>query len=135
MALEPITRQEQIIAGKELKPITRMEKFLKQYGGGSGDGGGAGETMVHITSNDSAPWWSADKTFAEIAEAIEAEKKVTAVTVYGEYLYLTMFVPGEMIGFSSTTCYMNEGGNPDFGIRGLVITPETVNYFGENLEV
>lgn len=32
MALEPITRQEQIVAGKELKPITRMERFLKNYG-------------------------------------------------------------------------------------------------------
>ena len=38
MALEPITRQEQIIAGKDLEPITRMEKFLKQYGGGGGGG-------------------------------------------------------------------------------------------------
>ena len=36
MALEPITRQEQVVAGKDLKPITRMEMFLKQYGGGSG---------------------------------------------------------------------------------------------------
>lgn len=36
MELEPITRQEQIIAGKDLEPITRMEKFLKQYGSGSG---------------------------------------------------------------------------------------------------
>lgn len=39
MALEPITRQEQIIAGKDLQPITRMERFLKEYGGG-GSGGG-----------------------------------------------------------------------------------------------
>jgi hypothetical protein len=38
MALEPITRQEQIIAGKDLEPITRMEKFLKEFGGGSGGG-------------------------------------------------------------------------------------------------
>lgn len=37
MALEPITRQEQIIAGKDLEPITRMEKFLKEYGGGGGN--------------------------------------------------------------------------------------------------
>ena len=35
MALEPITRQEQIIAGKDLEPITRMEKFLKKYRGAS----------------------------------------------------------------------------------------------------
>ena len=36
MALKPITRQEQIIAGKGLEPITRMERFLKEYGGGGG---------------------------------------------------------------------------------------------------
>ncbi len=40
MELEAITRQEQIIAGKDLQPITRMEFFLKTYGGG-GSGGGA----------------------------------------------------------------------------------------------
>lgn len=40
MALEPITRQEKIIAGQDLTPITRMEKFLKNFGG-SGGGGGA----------------------------------------------------------------------------------------------
>lgn len=38
MALEPITRKEKIIAGQDLTPITRMEKFLKQYGGGGGGG-------------------------------------------------------------------------------------------------
>lgn len=36
MELEPITRQEKIIAGQDLTPITRMEKFLKQFGGGGG---------------------------------------------------------------------------------------------------
>lgn len=35
MEMEPITRQEQIIAGKDLEPITRMERFLKEYGGAS----------------------------------------------------------------------------------------------------
>lgn len=39
MELEAITRQEQIIAGKDLQPVTRMEFFLKDYGGG-GSGGG-----------------------------------------------------------------------------------------------
>ena len=38
MALEAITRQEKIIAGKDLEPVTRMEMFLKQYGGGGGGG-------------------------------------------------------------------------------------------------
>ena len=36
MALEPITRKEKIIAGEDLKPITRLEKFLKEYGGSGG---------------------------------------------------------------------------------------------------
>lgn len=36
MALEPITRQEKIIAGQDLTPITRLEKFLKDFGGGGG---------------------------------------------------------------------------------------------------
>lgn len=34
--LKPITRQEKIIAGEDIKPVTRLEHFLKQYGGGSG---------------------------------------------------------------------------------------------------
>ena len=38
MALEPITRQEKIIAGENLTPITRMEMFLKNFGGGGGGG-------------------------------------------------------------------------------------------------
>lgn len=38
MALEPITRKEKIIAGQDLTPITRMEMFLKQFGGGGGGG-------------------------------------------------------------------------------------------------
>ena len=36
MELEPITRQEKIIAGQDLTPITRMEMFLKNFGGGGG---------------------------------------------------------------------------------------------------
>ena len=47
MALEPITRQEQIIAGKDLEPITRMEMFLKQYGGGGGGGGGSTDAILY----------------------------------------------------------------------------------------
>ena len=38
MALEPITRKEKIIAGENLEPITRMEQFLKKFGGGGGGG-------------------------------------------------------------------------------------------------
>ena len=45
MALEPITRKEKIIAGENLEPITRMEQFLKKFGGG---GGGSGAEYVKL---------------------------------------------------------------------------------------
>lgn len=47
MELEPITRQEKIIAGKDLEPVTRMEMFLKQYGGGGGGGGSAPKPLTY----------------------------------------------------------------------------------------
>lgn len=31
--LDPITRQEKIIAGEDIQPVTRLEHFLKNYGG------------------------------------------------------------------------------------------------------
>lgn len=34
----PITRQEKILAGKDIEPITRLEYFLKQAGSGGGGG-------------------------------------------------------------------------------------------------
>ena len=70
MALEPITRQEKIIAGQDLTPITRMEKFLKNFGG---SGGGGGVQMVTITvvsdSNENFTYTSSH-TGAEIAEML-----------------------------------------------------------------
>lgn len=59
MALEPITRQEKIIAGQDLTPITRMEMFLKQFGGGGGGGlptGGAAYQQL-VTDSDGNPKW------------------------------------------------------------------------------
>ena len=50
MELEAITRQEQIIAGKDLQPVTRMEFFLKAYGGG----GSGGSVQPDWNQNDSA---------------------------------------------------------------------------------
>lgn len=59
MALEPITRQEKIIAGQDLTPITRMEKFLKQFGGGCGSGlptGGAAYQQIVTDGEGNAKW-------------------------------------------------------------------------------
>ena len=77
MALEPITRQEKIIAGQDLTPITRMEMFLKEYGGSGGSGGGGGGgavTTLHINVTAAnietkEVTFTADKTPAEMQQA------------------------------------------------------------------
>ena len=59
MELEPITRKEKIIAGQDLTPITRMEKFLKQFGGGGGSGlptGGAPYQQLVTDGDGNAKW-------------------------------------------------------------------------------
>lgn len=52
MALEPITRQEKIIAGQDLTPITRMEKFLKNFGGSGGGGAQPDLSQTDTTKPD-----------------------------------------------------------------------------------
>ena len=87
MALEPITRQEQIIAGKDLEPITRMEKFLKQYGGG----GGASSSDVFIiqaTLDETHANAQLDKTAEQIYEAYQSGK-YCLVCVSGGFLQVT----------------------------------------------
>ena len=92
MALEPITRKEKIIAGEDLKPITRLEKFLKEYGGSGGSGGGVSPEEVVTIVKEQFPQikeqfivtfssadmknWTCDKTLAEITEAINSGKEV-----------------------------------------------------------
>lgn len=71
MALEPITRQEKIIAGQDLTPITRMEMFLKNFGGGGG--GGVGVLIVNITNGPEDGLLVADKTVAEIIAAAHTQ--------------------------------------------------------------
>lgn len=73
MELEPITRQEKIIAGQDLTPITRMEKFLKQFGGG-GSGlptGGAPYQQLVTDGEGNAKWtdrlaYETDPIIAEV---------------------------------------------------------------------
>ena len=75
MALEPITRQEKIIAGQDLTPITRLEKFLKDFGGSGGSGGGSGGvTTLHINVTAAnmetmEATFTADKTPEEMQQA------------------------------------------------------------------
>ena len=97
MALEPITRKEKIIAGEDLQPITRLEKFLKEYGG---SGGGVSPEEVATIIKEQFPQikeqfivtfsttdmknWTCDKTLAEITEAINSGKEVVG-SVAGGY--------------------------------------------------
>lgn len=60
MALEPITRQEKIIAGQDLTPITRMEMFLKNFGGGGG--GSVPKPMTYDYMPDGYPTKSVQTT-------------------------------------------------------------------------
>ena len=83
MALEPITRAEQIIAGKDLQPITRMEMFLKEYGGSGGSGGGGGVFRVELSQVAENQYY-ADKTYEEIVAAYNSGMEVEAVTVEPE---------------------------------------------------
>ena len=75
MELEPITRKEKIIAGENLEPITRMEQFLKKFGGSGGSGGGGGgATTLHINVTavnfeTMEATFTADKTPLEMQEA------------------------------------------------------------------
>ena len=92
MALEPITRKEKIIAGENLEPITRMEQFLKKFGGSGGGGGGVSPEEVAAIVKEQFPQikeqfivtfsttdmknWTCDKTLAEITEAINSGKEI-----------------------------------------------------------
>ena len=76
MELEPITRQEKIIAGQDLTPITRMEMFLKQFCGGGGGSvpAAGGVTTLHINvtavnMETMEATFTADKTPSEMQQA------------------------------------------------------------------
>ena len=74
MALEPITRQEKIIAGQDLTPITRMEMFLKKYGGGGGGDSSADVFIIHATPDETYTNAQLDKTAEQIYEAYQSGK-------------------------------------------------------------
>ena len=85
MALEPITRQEKIIAGQDLTPITRMEKFLKDFGGGG--------AQSDWNQNDStAPDYVKNRPFYAVYEetVLFDESTVSSFSETGNGIYTTM---------------------------------------------
>lgn len=81
MALEPITRQEKIISGENLKPITRMEMFLKEFGGGGSGGSGGGVSSWNDLT---------DKPFFEEKTELIAETSIETAqsTMLPHFLYV-----------------------------------------------
>ena len=125
MALEPITRQEKIIAGENLEPITRMEHFLKQYGGSGGSVGGGGSTggglfKVTITGtaneSDNSYTYRSDKTGKEVYDAFMSGLLPYAELIADGVIYFG-FLPcmntdqygAEFIGVTAATSINNEG--------------------------
>ena len=125
MALEPITRQEKIIAGQDLTPITRMEMFLKQYGGGGGGGGSVpaagGVTTLHINVTavnfeTMEATFTADKTPLEMEQASLNGPIWCVVTfaagLMGEEAVLIGVPPawyGGTTAFGSVTAFAHDG--------------------------
>ena len=111
MALEPITRKEKIIAGENLEPITRMEQFLKKFGGSGGSGGGGGVLRVTLTPTVEENQYSADKTFAEIVAAHNGGMEVEAVTVEseGDLEFITIYRLFNINEFGNIIIFMGAG--------------------------
>ena len=86
MALEPITRKEKIIAGENLEPITRMEQFLKKFGG---SGGGSGVQPDWNQNDSTAADYVKNRPFytGDVGETVLLEEStVTFEDDGGNYL-------------------------------------------------
>lgn len=124
MALEPITRQEKIIAGQDLTPITRMEMFLKNFGGGGGGGGGWFVVTVSADENQNI---IADHYRDDIAAAFERGEMPVVKTIFGDetQIFNLNKITAEVAMFS----YVALAGNPanaDAHIQQCNIEQETV---------
>ena len=132
MALEPITRQEKIIAGQDLTPITRMEQFLKNFGGGGGGGGGG--WFVVTSSVDESGNIIADHYLDDIATAFEkGEMPIVKATFEG---ITQIFNLNEISDKFAEFSYVSLGGNPenaDVFVQQLNIEKEKVIVSGRNI--
>ena len=132
MALEPITRKEKIIAGENLEPITRMEQFLKKFGG-SGGGGGGGVTTLHINvtainMETKEPTFTADKTPMEMLQASANGSTWCVVTFEAGVMSanaVSIGLPPAWLGnipaFGGSTAFVHDadGGNTiSYAVRG-----------------
>ena len=113
MALEPITRKEKIIAGQDLTPITRLEKFLKQYGGGGGGDGTGDVYVIKRITNAATGDVELQGNYADALAAYESGKRLEFADVFifdGKELVYTKsfsyaYTPGDsrfdFVGYNS----------------------------------
>lgn len=80
----PITRQEKILAGKDIEPITRLEYFLKQAG--SGGGGGGGVQSDWNQTDDTAADFIKNKPFGDEVVEIMPERELSGANEDGMYV-------------------------------------------------
>ena len=141
MALEPITRQEKIIAGQDLTPITRMEKFLKNFGGGGGGG-----VQPDWNQNDNAqpdyvknrPFWiekTKELMFPYITGPIEVttENKGNGLFIATGELFslkpdVTNYVVFDGVEYTCEPYYSEEGGAMCIGSLDFRDYPFFISY-------
>lgn len=124
MALEPITRQEKIIAGQDLTPITRMEMFLKNFGGGGVDDD---VYIVKRTINSQTGEKTLEGDYAGAYAAYESGKRLKYITAFDiggtEFVLNESFSFAEAggsfkfavyTGYNFAVCELSEGGFTDF---------------------
>ena len=138
MALEPITRQEKIIAGQDLTPITRMEKFLKDFGGGGGGEPYFTVNVVEVNSDEQGvTYLTLDATNEQIYTAYESGKHVF-INILGlanaqvqknpeGLLYAIVFMPQTEgnSGLTKLRVYYLESMNPKWRMNITYISATT----------
>ena len=132
MALEPITRQEKIIAGQDLTPITRMEMFLKNFGGGGGGGGGG--WFVVIASADESGNIIVDHYRDDIATAFEkGVMPIVKATFEGETQIFNLSTISDTVALFRYVSLAGNSENADVLLQQLHIGKEKVSISVRNI--
>ena len=97
--LTPITRKEKIISGEDLEPITREEWFLKKYYGG----GGGDVTIEPLTATDNGTYSEQGKAYSPVTVAVPLGTK--SITANGTY----DATDDSLKGYSSVSVDVNQG--------------------------
>ena len=135
MALEPITRQEKIIAGQDLTPITRMEKFLKQFGGGGGGlpSGGAAYQQLVTDGEGNAKW---EDRLCHATERVKVD--ISGEGTYWFYKVSNAIPTGDLSAGAVATVWNSRDGKKTVNISnpvdGMYIANDALVVLNDNIE-